>query len=423
MINRFKGSKVVVGFTASSLFKTFAAMAMSLIAIKVIGPEKLGLWQAALIIKPYIGFLQLGLTEGLGRQLPFYMGQDKMSRVKEYAATAQFVTIRYTVIFFLIAVFLAIFIAEGLEEILVFLTAGIFISTMFVDNYLSSTYRSSKSFQDLSRVYAISSILGVVLIPLIFFFDFLGYLGLLLIHSIFSTVLLVVYRPFKVKSNFIKPIYIENIKIGFPMLCFNFLKHIPSTYPRVIIVFLLSTTALGLTAPANAAMMAFGILPGALAKYMFPNLNFDYGKTGDKKRLWKKIRKISIYLTGFGVLGLLSLLIIPYAIENFFPKYEEAITISMIAVIIGFFRMYALIYQVLNTLKDYASQLKISIITNVLYILAPLAMYFMAPEDQKLNYIFIGALLAEIISTLSMFYIIYMTLHRPDRNLKGINLN
>ncbi len=168
MIKSLKGSKVVVGFTASSLFKTFAAMAMSLIAIKVIGPEKLGLWQAALIVKPYIGFLQLGLTQGLGRQLPFYMGQDKMAKVKEYASTAQFVTIWYTVIFLLIAVLMAIFIADGTEEILVYLTAGVFISTMFVDNYLSSTYRSSKSFKDLSKVYVISSIVGVALIPLNF---------------------------------------------------------------------------------------------------------------------------------------------------------------------------------------------------------------------------------------------------------------
>lgn len=417
MIKSLKGSKVVVGFTASSIFKTFSAMAVSLIAIKVIGPEKLGLWQAALIVKPYIGFLQLGLTQGLGRQLPFYMGQDKMTKVKEYASSAQFVTIGYTAVFLLIAILLTIFIAEGLEEILVYLTAGVFISTMFVDNYLSSTYRSSKSFKDLSKVYAISSIVGVALIPLIYFYEFPGYLLLLLLHSIFSTVLLVVFRPIRVKSTFIKTTYFENIKIGFPMLCFNFLKHIPSTYPRVIIVFLLSTTALGLTAPANAAMMAFGILPGALAKYVFPSLTFDYGKTGNKQRLWKKIRKISIYLTGFGGLGLLSLFFIPYVIENFFPKYEEAVTISMIAVVIGFFRMYALIYQVLNTLKDYSSQLKISIITNVLYIVAPLSFYFLAPANQKLNFIFIGALLAEIISTVSMFYIIYMALHKPDKKL------
>ena len=417
MIKSLKGSKVVVGFTTSSLFKTFAAMAMSLIAIKVIGPEKLGLWQAALVVKPYIGFLQLGLTHGLGRQLPFYMGQDKMGKVKEYASTAQFVTIWYTAIFLLIAVVMAIFIAEGPEEILVYLTAGVFISTMFVDNYLSSTYRSSKSFKDLSKVYVISSIIGVALIPLIFFYEFLGYLLLLLIHSVLSTVLLVVFRPIKVRSTFIKATYFENIKIGFPILSFDFLKQIPGSYPKLIILFFLSTTALGLTAPANAAMMAFGILPGALAKYIFPSLNFDYGKTGDKQRLWKKIRKLSIYLTGFGGLGLLSLFFIPYVIQNFFPRYQDATTICMIAVVIGFFRMYTLIFGVLNTLRAYSAQLKISIITNILYILLPLSFYFLAPANQQLNFIFVGALIAEIISTSSMVYIIYIVLHKPDKNV------
>ncbi len=139
-----------------------------------------------------------------------------------------------------------------------------------------------------------------------------------------------------------------------------------------------------------------------------PAIKRDYGK---------KYRKLSIYLTGFGSLALLSLFFIPYAIQNFFPKYEEAITITMIAVVIGFFRMYALIFQVLNTLKDYAAQLKISIITNILYILSPLRFYFLAPANQKLNFIFLGALMAEIISTLSMFYIIYHALHTPDKNV------
>ena len=407
---RFK-SNVAVNFTISSVFKTISGMAISLIAIKVIGPEKLGLWQAALIIKPYIGFTQLGLTQGLGRQLPFYMGKKDQKRVKKYAASAQYVTILYTIFFLIVAIFFSIFLASGVEEQLIYLTAGVFISTMFVDDFLSSTYRSSKSFADLSKVYIISSIFAFLLSPLIFYFEFSGYLMMLLIHSLASTILLVVYRPIKTKSKFFKKIYIENIKIGFPMLSLNYLRSLPDTYPKIFIVFFISTTALGLTAPANAALTAFSVLPGALAKYLVPTMTFDYAQSNDKIIIWNKIKKISFYLSIFGFIGLFSLIIIPYIIENYFPKYEEAIFITIIAVIIGFFRMYALIFQVFNTLKRYNEQFKVSVSRNLLYIALPAILFYIAPPEKGLSFIFIGILTAEFISTGITFYYVHKVTH------------
>lgn len=407
---KFK-SNVAVNFTISSIFKTISGMAISLMAIKVIGPEKLGLWQAALIIKPYIGFAQLGLTQGLGRQLPFYMGKNDQVRVKQYASSAQFVTILYTGFFLAVAILLSVFLASGFQEQLIYLTAGVFISTMFVDNYLSSTYRSSKSFADLSKVYIISSVFAFLLSPLIFYYGFSGYLIMLLIHSLISTVLLVIYRPIKTKSKFFREIYIENIKIGFPMLSLNYLRSLPDTYPKIFIVFFISTTALGLTAPANAVLTAFGVLPGALAKYVVPTMTFDYAKSNDKKVIWTKMKKISFYLSIFGAAGLLSLFFIPYVIENYFPKYEEAIFITVIAVIIGFFRMYALIFQVFNTLKRYREQFKVSISRNLLYVLVPVALFYNAPQGEGLSYIFIGILIAEFISTVITFYFVHKVTH------------
>jgi O-antigen/teichoic acid export membrane protein len=407
-------SNVALNFTISSIFKTISGMAISLIAIKIIGPEKLGLWQAALIVKPYIGFTQLGVTEGLGRQLPFYMGKNKANRVKKYVANAQFVTSIYTILFFLIAILLALFRAKNLEGQLIYLTAGVFISTMFVDNFLSSTYRSSKSFKDLSKVYIASSIIALLLIPLIIYYGFSGYLILLFIHSLLSTILLIIYRPFKVKSKFLKRIYFDNVKIGFPILSLNYIRNLPDTYPKIFIVFFISTTALGLTAPANAVLTAFSVLPAALAKYLIPTMTFDYAKSNDKTLIWNRIKKISFYLSLFGMSGLLSLFIIPDIIENYFPKYEEAIFITILAVIIGFFRMFALIFQVFNTLKRYREQFKVSLSRNLLYFLSPGLLFLIAPVNKQLSYIFIGILIAELISTFITFYFVYKVTHDEE---------
>ncbi|HET8885520.1 MAG TPA: hypothetical protein VFM70_04115 [Salinimicrobium sp.] len=403
--------KTGIYFTATSLYKTVSAMVISLLAISEIGPEKLGLWQAALLVKPYMGFIQLGLTEGLGRELPYLMGQQRMERVKRFASSAQFVTTCYTSICMLVALFLTFFVADGGEEKLIYATAGVFISTMFVDNYLSATYRSSHSFNLLSKVYIISSTFGLLLIPLIYLMEFEGYMILLLIHSLVSTALLVFYRPLKVKSFFDKPIYFENVKIGFPMMVLSFLRSIPDSYPRIFILFFISTTALGLTAPSNAVLMAFNVLPAALSKYIFPNLTFEYGKTNDKTIMWERIKRFSFQLMGLGILGLFSLFVIPYAIDNYFPKYEEAIYITMVSVIIGFFRMFSVIFNVFNTLKRFKEQFRVSVSRNILYLIIPPIFFFSAPQGSELLYIFLGVLLAEIIAAIVLFAFVHKVTH------------
>lgn len=398
-------------FTISSLIQTISGMIISLVALSLIGPDKIGLWHAALILKPYLNFAQLGLTEGLGRELPFYLGRNDNKKVKQYASNAQLITILYAILTITISIFLMAFYAVGLQEKLIFLTAGIFISTMFVDNYLSSTYRSSKSFKDLSKVYVLVSVLGLTLIPLIYFFNFKGYLILLSVQSIFSTTLLIFFRPFRIKSIFNKVVYLKNIKIGFPMLSLNFLRNIPDTYPKIIILFFISTTALGVTAPANAVLMAFGMLPAALAKYIYPTMTYDYGKDGDRIKLWGKIKRICGYLLMLGCVGLLSSFLIPWGINNFFPKYQEAIYITIIATGIGFLRMFSIIFNVFNTLKSYGAQFKVSIIRNASYLIFPACLYFLFSKDDPLLIIFIGILFAELISNIFMFYYVYKVTH------------
>ena len=402
---------VAIGFTGVSLFKTITGMAISLLAIKLIGPEKLGLWQAALLIKPYIGFLQLGLTNGLGRQLPFLMGQGRDEEVNKYASNAQFITTIYTTVCIIIALLFVIFFAHDIETRLIYLTAGIFIATMFVDNYLSSTYRSSRSFKDLSKVYLIASIFEIFLLPLIFYFGFSGYMLTLFLHSAMGTVLLIYYRPIKVPSKFHKRVFFENIKIGFPMLSMDFLRTIPDTYPRLFILFFLSTTALGLTAPANAAMSAFMILPASMVKYVYPKMTYNFGKNFNKLELWSTSKKLAVLITGIGMVGLGSFFIIPYAIETFFPKYMDAIIITQIAIFIAFFRMYSILFSIFHTLKSYNIMFKVSITRNLFYLIIPLGFYLVSTPSTHLEFIFFGVLISEFLYNIILFFFLYKVTH------------
>lgn len=408
-MNVFK-NKVALFFGSASLLKVFVGMLGSFIAIRYIGPEQMGLWQAALVIKPYINIIQLGLTQGIGREIPFFLGRKEDKKVNEIASTAQLVTIGYTLLTLLITFLAAFFVAENSTLFLVYLTAGTFISTMFVDNYLSSTYRSSQSFQKLSKVYLITSITFICLIPLIVLYKFEGYLILLLIDSILTTLMLIYFRPIKVKSRFSLQTYKYLIKTGSKIFFLTYLRNIPETYPKLIILFFLSTYALGLTAPANAVLSGISLVPNTLAKYIYPKITFNYGRDSDKSKVWDYSIRIIKNITVFGFLCLLSIIIIPFIINNFFPKYDDAVYISMISVGIAFFRMYGLLFNVLITLKRHKAQLAVGVSRNVLYLLIPLLLYLLY-QEHLLEGIFIGILIAEAVSTALLIYFVHKVTH------------
>jgi len=394
-------------FTFASLAKAIVGMAFSLTAIKVIGPEKLGLWQAALVIKPFISFMQLGIIQGLGRELPLNMGKGNHSLVNKFAATTQTLTAIYTSICLIVTIIIAFNIESNT---LLILTVGIYISTTFVDGYLSSTYRSSQNFIVISNIYIIVALLQLLFIPVIFYFNFEGYLIIILILSMVESILLIIFRPIKVDFYFSWIHYKKLLSVGFRIYILAYLRNIPDTFGKLFILYFGSTTLLGLTAPSNAILTGFSLFPASIIKYIYPRMTYEFGLTSDKLILWKHAKKILLIFSGLSILGILLSIFFPWLINVFFTKYIEAIVITSIAAFIGSARMFSVLYNVLITLNDVKYQIYSSIIRNVVYIILPLLFIFFMKQNLLIA-IFYGMLMAEFISNSILVYLVYLSTH------------
>src|SRR5690606_4740143 len=92
------------------------------------------------------------------------------------------------------------------------------------------------------------------------------------------------YKPYKVKYDFKKEVFIEMVKIGMPMYVWNYLTIISRSVPRLLLVLFGGPLLVGLYSPAGSLNNALLSLPTYVNSYMFPKMSQALGKTGDKRK-------------------------------------------------------------------------------------------------------------------------------------------
>jgi O-antigen/teichoic acid export membrane protein len=159
---KIKNNKTLYLFSGSTMFYSMVLMISNLIVIRWVNPELMGLWGTIILFQTYSFFLQLGTLSGLGRELPFYLGKNENEKALSLAGTASFLSlICMGIVFFLTLISLIYFIIKGAEYyVLVTISVvGVSSAINFYQNYLIVTFRSNKSFNRLSKVYFIQSII------------------------------------------------------------------------------------------------------------------------------------------------------------------------------------------------------------------------------------------------------------------------
>ena len=76
-------------FASGNLIASALHMLGGFLVVRLVDPTVLGQFQGIILILSYLPILQLGILNGLTRELPFYIGKGNRQRVEELAASAQ----------------------------------------------------------------------------------------------------------------------------------------------------------------------------------------------------------------------------------------------------------------------------------------------------------------------------------------------
>ena len=419
-IKNNKEKKILIKYSLSSFLKTFFQVITGIILIKWIQPSEIGIYNSYSIVIAYSFFLQLGIFNGLNRQIPYLLGKNDHDAANKLIYASNKFAILLSASFFIIStiVFISCLIFFNLNFITVSSVSIIILisSTSFYQNFLNVIYRSNQHFNILSNINIVCSIfMAITLFPVKKF----GYNGLLfyyLSNHFLNLILMYLYRPYKkigAETNILKSLK-ELFKIGFPIFIYGYLHQISKTFNRLILISFGSIHLVGVFAPASAIFSSISFLPGTVAQFLYPKFSYLYGKHNNKLIFVPYVRKIYLVTMILFVPSIfVAIFILPFSIRYFLPEYKEGIFSAQLFFLSGVINISSITINIFYSIGNKISIRYYTIIKLILMLTVPLILLIFYPTLQAVS---IGTFVASILISITGYFLLSKTLNENSNS-------
>lgn len=292
-------------------------------------PAVLGLFNGIGLVKGYAPFLLLGITNGLNRELPYYVGKGDQGRVRELAAAAQawallLASLAATALLGVAVWQLAL---QKWELAAGWATSAVTIFCLFYGtHYLQVTYRTRGDFARLAFVNVVQNTVLLAGVALVWWLAFYGLCLRALLAGATQVALLWYWRPVKVWPAWNVGHLWHLLKIGAPIFAVGMTYAYWATLDATLVLHYLGTRGLGLYALVLMSGATLQLLPDALGQVLYPRMAEHFGRTGDMRTMVKlAIRPMVFSLAAMVPLVVVGWWLLPGVVTFLLPKYAEAI--------------------------------------------------------------------------------------------------
>lgn len=408
--------KSAVVFSVSSIVYSVVTMLTSILVMRWIKPSDLGYWNSIFIIQSYSLLFQLGVFNGLNRELPFLFGKGENLKAFNYVKTSQFLAQFLLATSLIIGAFVILFLYLNNYSLIVLKTAAVIvisISVNFVQNYLFVTFRSNQSFLKLAFVYICQSLILLLSVFIVLYYGYDGFLLRNLLVILTLVLMCYYYRPIKVKSEFSFFRLKELIKVGFPFFSMSYLQSLTSSFTRIAILYFSSVLFVGLFSPALAVIAAMMTIPTTIAQFLSPKMSYTYGKTGNKTDLWIYVKKSSLYIViSLAPIVAIGYFVLPYFVGLFFPAYTEGVFAAQVVLLSSIFNGLTIANNSLISIRANRGYLFLTIYKVVSYLI--LIFLFAKLFDSILTGVAVGYFISEMLFGILSIIVCYKTLLKDN---------
>jgi O-antigen/teichoic acid export membrane protein len=337
--------------TAVILFATNFAL------LKMLSPDKMGIWQSALLIQVYGSFVQLGIINGMGRDLPLALGAENRHQAKKIADTAMGWALVLTIAMGLIGV--ASFFwnqAQGREVAAAYAANWLALALQMYGGFLLGLYRSTDSFRTLAHMLLITACLHIISLPLVYFFGLVGQAVRTVAVSAIAGALTHHFRPMASRPKLDFAVLRSLLIDGFPILALGYLTIQVLTLDRYALVLFGTKADLGLYSLPTYIYAGLAMVPSTLGQYVYPQMSFRLGATGDRQAL-RGLTIRSFFLAVFvcSLLAVIGGACAFYIVSTRLPAYQSVLPEMIIACVGGSIFAGTIGSNVLNSLKAWRS--------------------------------------------------------------------
>ena len=316
-------------FAGGNALSSGLRMASAILTARFCEPASLGLFNAVGLVVGYAPFLQLGILNGLNRELPYYFGKGDQRRVQELASAAQAWAI--AIGSFTAALLLAAACWYGLHgnwPVAAGCAANaIAVFALFYGQcYLTFLYRTHGDFSALALFGVAQSVLALALVLVIWFFGYYGLCLRLAVTNLFLMALLWHWRPVRVPPKWGREQLLHLLKIGAPIFGVGVLSSWWAVLDSTLVLKEMGTTGLGLYALVGMTNQAMTLLSQAVSSICYPRMAEQFGRTGSYRDCLRIAFKPCLcLLAGMAPVAAATWWVSPLLITHLLPKYREAI--------------------------------------------------------------------------------------------------
>lgn len=346
---------LVTALVGGNLVASAVRMVSGFLTARCVEPTVMGLFSGIGLVQGYIPFLQLGILNGLNRELPYYVGKGDHERVRQLAASAQ-----------AWALVLGIGAALSLTGVSVWqavqghwqLSAGWLVNAFsgfllfYCTYYLEITYRTRSDFARLALNNVIQSLVSLALVGIVWWLAFYGLCLRAALVGMVQFALLWHWRPVKVSPVLRKEPFLHLLKIGAPIFAVGQFYAYWGTLDSTLMLYYCGTRGLGLFSLAAMASTTVLMLPTALAQVLYPQMAEQYGRTADIRVIVKSaLRPMGIALLVMSVLTAAGWFLALPIIKLLLPKYVEGVPAVQWAILMAPLMCLQPVVNVFNVVK------------------------------------------------------------------------
>ncbi len=331
---RSKTVRTITVFGMGNMVAMLLGLIGTIVQARYISPSDLGVFRTFGVVAGYLAFLQLGVFDGLQREIPLQMGRGNQTAAEQAAAAC--LAWIMVVSAGCVALFLgwAIHFAWSSQWMQFWgcLSYTPSILVTLYGGYLGMTFRTGKQFVTLSKTSVIQALAGMLVLPLL---PVMGYYGACLRSSVISLTnlfLLHRWRPLKVHPRQDWPVFWRVIRVGLPLSGIGYVyTSLWISVEGTLVLTWFGTQALGLYAVSVFIRTVVGQLVLNVSQVLNVKICEHYGRSNSAGGALRRI-VMPVVLMSLGSLPLIAVgwLLLPWVVRGLIPRYVEATVLMQI---------------------------------------------------------------------------------------------
>jgi O-antigen/teichoic acid export membrane protein len=401
----------IARYSSSKIYQRTIGLLTALIKPKLLTPELYGLWNILALIPLYASYSNLGSYDAMRLRIPYHESRKEHLRSQEIAGSVLISSffLNMLVAVVLIVSFFAVNFDMKVRLGLLAMAIVVMLAWYYENNVL--LLKAYQNFQLIAWIFILQSTITFFLS--IFFIYMMGIYGAYLASILSLMVVIIVLKAkysWQQRLYFRWNIFMELMKIGFPIMIYNFSFIIASTSDRIVVSYFLGNEQLGYY---GVATLVFGFLlqvPAASREVIEPKLMQSLSAQSQvenlKEYFFRPLINTAYYmsfLVGF------VFLVLPVAVPLILPRYSQGILPAQIITLGGYFVAMSYTARAVMVANNWQSRGIILIVLGLIVnIVMNISLIF-------LGYGLIGVSIATSVSYLVLFIGLFVYLrHRCD---------